>query len=90
MENTVDPQIIIETEIVKKNILIRVEDKGKGISEDLQNKIFEPFFTTKAVGSGTGLGLSVSHGIITRMGGNIKVNSTLNKGSTFTITLPVN
>jgi len=52
-------------------------------------KIFDPFFTTKEVGKGTGLGLSVSYGIIKRFNGEIKVSSTLNEGSVFTISLPI-
>jgi len=89
MENALDPQIIIETKVEKKSVSIRVEDKGKGISSDLHNKIFDPFFTTKPVGSGTGLGLSVSHGIISKMGGTIKVDPTPEIGATFIIILPI-
>lgn len=64
-------------------------DEGKGIPEENLNKIFEPFFTTKDVGKGTGLGLSVSYGIIKEHGGEISVKSTVGKGTTFTIVLPV-
>jgi signal transduction histidine kinase len=52
-------------------------------------KLFEPFFTTKPVGKGTGLGLSVSHGIVKHMGGHIKVRSTVDKGTSFFVRLPV-
>jgi len=51
--------------------------------------IFDPFFTTKAVGEGTGLGLSTSHGVIVRHGGAIVVDSTPARGTTFTITIPL-
>jgi signal transduction histidine kinase len=52
-------------------------------------RIFDPFFTTKPVGKGTGLGLSVSYGIVEQHGGSIEVESEEGRGSTFTITLPV-
>lgn len=64
-------------------------DQGVGIPEENLKKIFEPFFTTKEVGKGTGLGLSVSYGIIKEHGGEIKVDSAENAGTTFTIILPV-
>lgn len=68
--------------------LLSVEDEGQGIPEDVKKRIFEPFYTTKPQGEGTGMGLSVVHGIITQHGGDIKVSSTLGKGSTFTLSLP--
>lgn len=64
-------------------------DQGVGIPEENLKKIFEPFFTTKEVGKGTGLGLSVSYGIIKEHGGEIKVDSEKDSGTTFTIILPV-
>ena len=63
-------------------------DTGVGLSEKEQENIFEPFFTTKA--TGTGLGLSVSYGIIERHGGRIKVQSELGQGANFTVHLPLN
>ena len=66
-----------------------VQDTGTGIPEDQVSKIFDPFFTTKAVGEGTGLGLTVVHGIIQEHNGTIRVNSIPNQGTTFTISLPV-
>jgi signal transduction histidine kinase len=68
---------------------LRVRDTGSGIPKDLQAKVFEPFFTTKPVGKGTGLGLSVSYGIIKEHRGDIRVASSLGKGTVFAITLPV-
>lgn len=64
-------------------------DQGIGIPQENVKKIFEPFFTTKEVGKGTGLGLSVSYGIIKEHGGEIKVDSIPDEGTTFTIILPL-
>jgi len=64
-------------------------DTGVGISDEVQSKIFDPFFTTKPEGMGTGMGLSVIHGIIEEHGGNISVASEEGKGTTFTIRLPM-
>jgi len=70
-------------------LAVKVLDSGSGIPEHILGSIFDPFFTTKGKGKGTGLGLSVSQGIITKHGGRIQVNSEPEKGSTFTVTLPV-
>jgi two-component system, NtrC family, sensor kinase len=68
---------------------VDVSDTGRGIEPQMLNQIFEPFFTTKDPGQGTGLGLSVSHNIIEKHGGKITVTSTVGKGTTFTIFLPI-
>ena len=65
-----------------------VADTGTGIAPEIIDHIFDPFFTTKPVGQGTGLGLSVSYGLIARLGGEIQVSSQPGRGSVFTITLP--
>lgn len=70
-------------------VTIEVEDTGIGIPQEDLSKIFEPFFTTKAVGDGTGLGLAVCYGIITDHSGRLSVRSNVDRGSTFTITLPI-
>jgi two-component system NtrC family sensor kinase len=70
-------------------VTIAIRDDGAGIAKEAQARIFDPFFTTKTVGEGTGLGLSVSYGIVERHGGTLTVKSTPGSGSTFTITLPV-
>ena len=70
-------------------ILISVADNGCGMSPKTAGKIFDPFFTTKPVGEGTGLGLSVSYGIIQAHGGRLEVESEEGVGTTFTILLPL-
>ncbi len=72
----------------KKQVLIEVIDTGKGIDPEILPKIFEPFFTTKEQGKGTGLGLSTVYTLLKRHNGTIDVESTVGKGTKFTITLP--
>lgn len=67
---------------------LRVTDDGHGMDEQTKARIFEPFFTTKDVGQGTGLGLSVAHGIVLENGGSIAVSSEAGQGSTFSVFLP--
>lgn len=69
--------------------VLEVKDQGTGIAKENLERIFEPFFTTKAVGEGTGLGLSVTHGIVEDHEGWMTAASDLGKGSTFTLFLPV-
>ena len=69
-------------------ITVKVSDTGHGIEKEHLPRIFDPFFTTKPVGEGTGLGLSVSYGIIKNHGGDILVETQKDRGSTFTVVLP--
>jgi two-component system, NtrC family, sensor kinase len=76
------------TELAGDHVLLTVEDTGVGMGPATVSQIFNPFFTTKEVGQGTGLGLSVVHGIITAHGGTIQVDSAPGRGSRFNILLP--
>jgi len=82
-------KLIIKTQKIGKLFQISFTDDGPGISEENIDKIFHPFFTTRGDRGGTGLGLSICHGIITDHGGNIYFKSTLGKGTTFFVELPV-
>jgi len=87
---TVTSSMAVSTEEVdQKAVEISVTDTGCGITPEDLNRLFDPFFTTKEMGRGTGLGLSVSYGIVERHDGTIRVQSTVGLGSTFTIRLPV-
>jgi signal transduction histidine kinase len=81
--------INISTVETKDTIEIAIEDNGKGIKPEHINQIFDPFFTTRPEVKGTGLGLSISYGIIKKHGGIIDVKSEPGRGTTFTVTLPI-
>ena len=70
------------------HVVLEIGDTGIGMAPDIVDRIFDPFFTTKEVGSGTGLGLSLVHRIVTELGGAIDVASVVDQGSVFTVYLP--
>ena len=73
----------------RARVSVDVEDTGPGVSEEIRDRIFEPFFTTKPVGQGTGLGLSLCHGIVEGHGGTLSLVSEPGDGATFRVELPV-
>jgi signal transduction histidine kinase len=81
--------ISISTAVLGDIVTTRITDTGTGIESENLSRIFDPFFSTKEVGIGTGLGLSICYGIIKQHGGNIEVVSTLGKGTTLTVKLPI-
>ena len=80
--------VSLETRKHEEVCEIIVEDNGCGIASNVRPHIFDPFFTTKGTGEGTGLGLSVSLGIVQRHGGEMLVESEEGKGTRFTVRLP--
>lgn len=88
--NGIDSQdfIRIGTFQVDGRVVIRVEDTGAGITDEVRNKIFEPFFSTKEVGYGMGLGLAITYGIVRDYKGSIDIESTPGKGAAFSIAFP--
>jgi signal transduction histidine kinase len=82
--------IFVRTWPVDNMVKISIRDTGTGMTDEVQKKIFDPFFTTKGVGKGTGLGMSISFGIIQKHNGRIELFSKPGAGSEFVITLPVN
>lgn len=89
--DAVEPEqgiVMVEAERREGTVCVRFIDNGTGVPADQLGRIFDPFFTTKEVDEGTGLGLSVSYGIVTALGGEIGVHSAPGGGSIFTVALP--
>jgi PAS domain S-box-containing protein len=82
-------QLLIKSEVADDTIRVSFKDDGPGIAKGNLGRIFEPFFTTRAVGEGTGLGLSLCHGIVLGHKGRIYAKSRLGEGATFIVELPV-
>ena len=84
------PAIRIRTEVKGTSAIVSIADNGLGMSESVRVRIFDPFFTTKPVGSGTGLGLSVSHSIIVQKhGGSLTCISAPRRGAEFVLEIPL-
>ncbi len=81
--------LTVTSALAGDKVKVDVTDNGCGIKKSVLPRIFDPFFTTKDIGKGTGLGLSICYGIVVKHGGRISVDTRVNEGTTFTITLPV-
>jgi PAS domain S-box-containing protein len=79
----------VTSETSGRSIVVRVSDTGVGIAPELLPRIFDPFFTTKASGQGAGLGLAIAYDLVRRVGGDIRVESSPGKGTTFEVILPL-
>lgn len=89
LEAVTDPVIRIRTHVGKGGVVtIEVEDNGPGIPREFRARVFEPFFTTTEIGDGSGLGLSISHAMVTRRGGELRYDSEYAEGARFVIRLP--
>ena len=84
-----EKRLTIRTCVQDECVNIVFADNGPGIPSNIRNRVFDPFFTTKGVGEGTGLGLSVSYGVVKEHGGQILLESKEGEGATFTIVLPI-
>src|SRR5262249_50315573 len=82
-------RLALKTTRSNGRVILEVRDDGPGISPEHLPRIVDPFFSTKKQGRGTGLGLSVSYGIVREHGGDLRVDSRVGEGSTFTLTLPI-
>ena len=80
--------IFLTTLSEAEHVVVSIRDNGTGIPDEIRSRIFDPFFTTKPPGQGTGLGLSVSYGVITRLGGTIDCHSVEGEGTEFVLRLP--
>ncbi|GAB5545581.1 MAG: hypothetical protein SangKO_053410 [Sandaracinaceae bacterium] len=81
-------EVVIALESEGEDVRLSVRDRGIGLDEEAKRRLFEPFFTTKDVGEGTGLGLSVVHGIVEEHGGKVAVAEAEGGGTVFTVTIP--
>jgi signal transduction histidine kinase len=82
-------QLTIRSFVEGDRVVVTVADTGVGMSEEVKAKLFDPFFTTKKVGKGTGLGVSISYGIVRDYEGTIEIASEPGKGTTFELRFPI-
>lgn len=89
VEATPVPQIFVAANVVDSRVLLTVHDSGPGVADAIADRIFDPFFTTKRVGSGLGLGLSISYNIMKDFGGDLRVANAPEGGAVFTVELAI-
>jgi CheY-like chemotaxis protein len=89
LEETLPPEEYKAGQDLERCMCVSISDNGQGIPPDIIDRIFEPYFTTKNKGKGTGMGLSVVHGIVNRFKGHIKVDSLFGKSTTFRVYFPI-
>jgi signal transduction histidine kinase/CheY-like chemotaxis protein len=87
-DHRTDGRVVIRAEVTGDRVRLVVEDNGPGMPPEVLRRAFEPFFTTKPFGSGTGLGLAVSRGLVTGMGGDLRLESQVGAGTCATVELP--
>jgi len=88
VEGKADGHVRVTVHGAQNRVVVRVEDNGRGMPEEVRRRVFEPFFTTKTVGEGTGLGLSLAYGLVQANGGEIEAESRQGIGSRFTVSFP--
>ncbi len=86
--NAAGNQVRVATRLDGDRVVVEVQDTGAGMPPQVRDRIFDPFFTTKPAGVGTGLGLTICHGIVAGLGGDIQVDSEVGVGTTFRVRLP--
>jgi len=89
MTTSASKTLTIRSANERSRVVVAITDTGCGMSPEVQKRVFEPFFTTKPEGQGTGLGLSVSYGIVRTHGGTLSVTSLEGAGATFRVAFPL-
>jgi signal transduction histidine kinase len=89
IESSYTPILTVRSKRLTNSVEIQIEDNGPGIPDEIKDKILQPFFTTKKGTEGTGLGLSITHDIIKAHGGEMKIESNVEHGTTFMVQIPI-